>query len=193
VGGPIITPGASVGVVVFAGAGIPGVSIGLEGALELLGVAVPLDARLAAARVSEPDTRDLNASAFAGEPFDGMDPTTTQHWKYGWAAGSRLVIEGLNGQLDGVVRVRLLFVSKTFRRNITKWKGFKAVIPLLAASGGIGEGDDPIVATDDFGVYADRIAHTNVVPLGTDALIGNPDPNAHYPNVLGQEPCIVIE
>ena len=146
----------------------------------------------AAARTSDPDSRDVSQTDFAGVPFDGMDQQNTQHWRYGWAAGARLIIDGLNGQLDAVARVRLLFVRKTFRRNITKWTGFKKVIPILAVSGGIGQDDDPIVATDDFGVYADRIAHTNVIPLDTTAIIGNPDPDAHYPTSLGQEPCIVI-
>ncbi|HEX3480456.1 MAG TPA: hypothetical protein VHT91_35810 [Kofleriaceae bacterium] len=58
-GGPGIAPDVQVGVLLYVGVGIPGVSIGIQGQIDLLDIQLPSGVVAAAMRLSEPDPRSL--------------------------------------------------------------------------------------------------------------------------------------
>jgi hypothetical protein len=111
------------------------------------------------------------------------------HWFYGGAYGARLVLQALHGELDGVVRVRVFFVRKTFRKRLARLQGFTTT--LVAVGDEFGE---PLTEREDFGPFADEIAFTGVTPLTGGEIIANPDPSAFYPSTLDRNaPCRLIE
>ncbi len=185
--GPVVTPHASLNVAAFAGVGFTALSLGIEGTLQLLSLSLPLDARLVASRVGEPDPRDLASSDWAGAPIEGMPTNKVWKWKYGWAYGAHLDITAMQGEIDAALRVRFLFVKKTFRKRITKWNGYSKTFTIAGAEGG-----EPLTGASDMGAFVDKVAYTHVDPLDGSDVIERPDPDAFYPDVLGREECGII-
>lgn len=187
IAGPVFTPNVSLNVAAFAGIGFSGLSLGIEGSLQLVSASLPLDARIVASRIGEPDPRDLASSDWAGEPIAGIPTNKVWKWKYGWAYGAHLSLEAMKGQIDAAVRVRFLFVKKTFRKRITKWKGYSKTFRIIGKEGG-----DPLTGADDLGNFVDKVAYTRGEPLTGAEVIARPNPDAFYPDVLGREECGIV-
>jgi len=134
--GPVVTPHASLNVAAFAGVGFTALSLGIEGSLQLVTLSLPLDARIVASRVGTPDPRDRANSDWNGAIIEGMPTNKVWEWKWGWAYGAHLDIEAMNGQIDAALRVRFLFVKKTFRKRITKWTGYSKSFAIIGHEGG---------------------------------------------------------
>jgi len=156
------------------------VAIGLEGSVTVLGLSVPIDARAAAVRRLETDTRDLAGTDYAGPLIEGLEPQL-YHWFYGGAYGGRINLQALNGDIDAVARVRVFFVRKTFRKRLARLKGFTKT--LVAVGDEFGE---PLREREDFGPFADEIAFTGVTPLTAGEISANPNPSAIYPGTLAR-------
>lgn len=187
--GPVVTPSVSVDVAAFAGVGFTALSLGLEGTLQMLTISLPLDARIVASRIGEADPRDVANSDWAGSPIDQPSLNKAWKWKYGWAFGAHLDIEAMKGQIDAALRVRFLFVKKTFRKRITKWSGYTKRFSIVGKEYG-----DPLTGVNDLGAFVDKVAYTHGTPLNGQEVIRQPDPDAYYPDVLGREECgIVVE
>jgi hypothetical protein len=186
IAGPVIDPGVEVGVVAFAGVGIPGVAIGLEGSVTVLGLSVPIDARAAAVRRLETDTRDLAGTDYAGPLIKGLEPQV-YHWFYGGAYGGKLVLKPvLQGDLDAVARVRVFFVRKTFRKRLARLKGFTKT--LVAVGDEFGE---PLREREDFGPFADEFAFSGVTPLAVGEIPANSNSSAIYPGTLERDKACI--
>lgn len=183
--GPLITPHAAMNVALFAGVGVPAVSLGIEGAMTIASVSAPLDALYAATRLAEPDPRDLQPSDYAGAPILGLEPKVSS-WRHGFALGSHLDLKALNGTIDAALPVRFLFVSKTFRKRIAKWKGYEKSFQLVGI-----DKNDPLKMIEGLGKFVDKVAYTHVDRLDGSEVIARPDPTAFYPDVLGRETCSV--
>lgn len=129
-GGPNVrveaAPGAHVDAFVFVGVGLPGVSVGVEGELRLIGVSAPLHATIALSRNTYSDPRSFSSSGIFGFVNDGPGLLTRgalQKWNAGWGYGAGVVLETLSGKINLAARIRLLFFKKTFRKKIAEWKG----------------------------------------------------------------------
>lgn len=162
--GVSVTPGAVVGVWAYGGVGIPGVSVGIQGDVDLLAVEIPTGVSLAVMRVKGADARDPNGTAWEGEPVAGLSPNTYR-WVTGWQFGSKLNIDALRGHLDLAVRVSILFFKKTFRTTLFGWDGLHWDY-LLVGTGG----SDALAYSDDTGTDADNIAYTQVPPTAGPIL-----------------------
>ena len=158
-GGPVITPSLDLGVLAFVGVGIPGVSVGIEGQIDLLNVKLPMSAVAAAMRVSEDDRRDVSTTVFAGAPKAGMAPKTYR-WVLGYHFGASLNLHELDGKLDLAARLHILFFKKTFRMHLFNWTGFQQNKMLVAG----GDGND-IPYEGDLGQQGDTVAYTEVPPI----------------------------
>lgn len=129
-GGPNVrveaAPGAHVDAFVFVGVGLPGVSVGVEGELRLIGVSAPLHATIALSRNGYSDPRPFDSSGIFGFVSDGpglLTSSNLQKWNAGWGYGAGVVLETLSGKINLAARVRLLFFKKTFRKKIAEWNG----------------------------------------------------------------------
>lgn len=185
--GPFFTPGVGLSVAAFAGVGIPGVSIGIEGFVNMFSLSFPIDARIGVVRQAVADTRDVQASAYAGPTLAGVTQIPKK-WNFSGAFGLRLKLSALDGQLDAAVRIRVLFARKTFRKLLFRWKGLINVDKVLVG-GSIGE---PLKHRDDLGIYASRIAFTGVEPVTAADVPRNPDPSARLIGNLTGERCVPI-
>jgi hypothetical protein len=111
---------------VFVGAGVPGVSVGIEGQLRLIGVSAPLHATLGLSRTPFLDPRSFDSSGLFGFVSDGpslLRNGTMQKWNANWGYGAGVVLDTLSGKINLAVRIRLLFFKKTFRKKIAEWDG----------------------------------------------------------------------
>jgi F5/8 type C domain len=185
--GPFFTPGASLQVAAFAGAGIPGVSIGIEGTVNLLSISLPMDARISATRTDSPDSRDVQASPYAGPAIPGV-ANTVKKWQFGGAFGIRAKLSALDGEMDGAIRIRILFAHKTFKKRFFKWKGLLDVDKVIVG----GQAGAPLKHRDDLGINASRIAFTGVEPVSATDVPANPSPNAFLIGNLTGESCVPI-
>lgn len=190
--GPVIVPGVELSLVMFAGVGIPGVAIGVEGQLLVLRVTQPTDMRMNLVRQTLDDPRNVEASAWAGEPFEDGPPQKVYDWKWGINYGSRIDLEALSGTVNLAARVKLLFVKKTFRKKLFDWEGYKHSF-FLVGGDLAGEPGNPLRGDTLFGTYGDPVALSTLPRLTGDEEILNPDATAVYPGLLGNEPCVVID
>lgn len=156
-GGPVFTPSMDLGVLAFVGVGIPGLSVGIEGQIDIFNAQLPMSAVAAAMRVSEDDHRNLGASAFAGNPKPGMAPKNYR-WVLGYNFGATLDLHELDGKLDLAVRLHILFFKKTFRAHLFNWTGFGQTYPLVAGAGTY----DPLPYQGDLGEQGDSVAYTEI-------------------------------
>jgi hypothetical protein len=189
--GPVIAPGVQLTIVMFAGIGIPGISIGVEGQIMVLKVTQPTDLRFNLVRQSMADPRDVEASHWAGEPFDDGPARQVFDWKWGINYGSRVDVEALSGVVNLAARVRVLFVKKTFRKRLFDWTGYQHSF-FLAGGDLAGEPGNPLRGDTEFGTYGDPIALSKLPRLTGNEEIVNPDATAVYNGLLGNEPCVVI-
>jgi hypothetical protein len=157
-GGPVITPGLRVGVVAFVGVGIPGVSVGIQGEIDLLNVQVPTGLVAAAMRLSGPDTRPLTGTSWEGDSVPGI-PRDNYRWVGGFNWNSELQMSELNGQVDLAVRISFLFFKKTFKKKIFGWPGFTQRYTLIGGDSG------GLASSGDWGTQADDLAYTTMVPI----------------------------
>jgi hypothetical protein len=185
--GPFITPGADIDVSAFAGIGIPGVSVGIEGTLTLFGAVLSGEARANLVRTSLDDPRNLEESYFNGPPVQNMPTDKVYHWDTGYKWGARLNLNELSGKIDLVARIRLLFFKKTYAYRLTEWEGFTQELFLLVGGSGA-----PLNENADYGTHADRIAHTGVSAISDGARPTTPNPLLPFPGKVGNEPCIPI-
>ncbi|HVU02959.1 MAG TPA: hypothetical protein VHE30_14465 [Polyangiaceae bacterium] len=160
-GGPVLTPSGVVGILAYCGVGIPGVSVGIEGRVNLLDIKIPTGIVAAAMRVSEPDTRSLTGTDWDGAPKPGI-VASNYRWITGFNWNANLDMSELDGQLDLAARVHFLFFSHTFRAKLFGWTGFHQNFVLV--SGGSG---DTLKYSGDFGKQGDTVAYTEV-PAVTD-------------------------
>jgi len=122
------TPMAEAHAYVFAGVGLPGVSVGVEGDLLLLGVSAPLTTGIELLKNSYTDFRPPDSSGLygvvSGHP-SLLGGSSMRRWTADWTYGAGVKLETLSGKLSLAARVRLLFFSKTFRKKLADWKGFE--------------------------------------------------------------------
>jgi hypothetical protein len=176
--GPTITPGASIGVLAFAGIGYPGIGLGIEGSVNLLDVALPVDARVAAAQMYEADTRVRTGTDYDGEYVPGLEGQNYK-WFAGASWGSSAQLTTLSGHIDLVARIKIWFVRKTFRKQLAKLKGFTKSFVFFGGSAG-----EPLTAQTAYGTMASPFAFTKQEYItGTD-IVTNPDAAAKFPLVL---------
>ncbi|HEY7373773.1 MAG TPA: hypothetical protein VIF57_16555 [Polyangia bacterium] len=164
--GPIITPELTIGVTAFVGVGIPGVSVGIQGQIDLLDITLPTGATIGLARLTSPDTRPVAGTDFAGTMIPGLE-TKDYRWATGYNWGSSLDMEELNGEMDLAVRIHFLFFKHTFRQKLFGWHGFHQTFPLVSGGGTIA-GIPSITSAGDFGTTTDNIAFTTPVALIAD-------------------------
>jgi hypothetical protein len=174
-GGPVITPDLVTGIQCFVGVGIPGVSIGLQGRVDLLDINLPTGIVAAAMRISTPDTRPLAGTDYAGTPLRGFTPTDYR-WVTGFNWDSKLKLSELNGELDLALRVHFFFFHHTFKMKLFSWPGFSQDYTLISgASGGI------LNYANDYGKQADQVAYTPISPITDEppktASAGGPFPD----------------
>ena len=186
--GPVITPGVHLTTLAFAGVGIPGVSIGIEGLVKVVDIKVPNDLRVNLVRVAMDDPRDRESSDWSGELLEGAPPAKVYDWQWSASYGSRIDLEALSGAINLAARVRLLFFKKTFRKRLFDWTGYTHSFFLA------GEQTDghPLRGDILFGTYADPVAFAEIPRLAGNEVINSPDMGAKYPGVLGNEECVVI-
>ncbi|HEX4338870.1 MAG TPA: LamG domain-containing protein [Polyangiaceae bacterium] len=185
IAGPVVTPEVDLGVAAFAGVGIPGVSIGVQGEVTLLDVTVPTKVQATLQRVTVPDSRNLAASDWAGQPVAGLPANNAYQWETGWSLASNVDLHELDGQLDLALRVHLLFFSHTFKLKVADWKGFHQSFPLAGDAAG-----NPITGPTNFGVYASPDAVTQTAALTAGDVPAHSDPTLAYPGKLSPgEPC----
>jgi hypothetical protein len=184
IAGPVIEPHLALSTMVFAGAGVPGVSIGLEGQLDLLNVRLPGDIRGIAMVGSTPDTRDVASSPWAGDKFEGFPEERQMNMHWGFGTGLRAVMSALNGKLSAALRIRLLFFKKTIRKTITSWKGINKDFLLYGYETGA-----TLTEAGQFGKHADRILYRKPNDLSPDVDLPIPAATDFFRDVLGYEDC----
>lgn len=181
-GGPVLTPSLAVGILGYAGIGIPGVSIGIEGRVDLLDVSLPAGVVVAALRISEPDTRSLSAGDYAGTPVAGLSPTDFR-WVTGLRWGGNLNLTELKGEMDVAARVNLLFFSEDFHVKLFGWNGFSQSYPLFGGGAG-----SPMVSSDDLGKTGDSMAYTQIAALPAGTAITTSNMRSSFPTCIGSPP-----
>ena len=134
-----VGPYAAAGLSAFVGAGVDlgpvGASIGIEGAVTLANVQAPV---FGGAGVTMDVTQDVRpiptdiappvsvAGALVGSAFQFGLPTAAKlgiYYKYG--AGLDLT-DILSGEIDGELRIKFFFFSKTWRKQIVHFNGWSA-------------------------------------------------------------------
>lgn len=167
--GPVITPELQVGVLAYVGVGIPGVSVGIQGQIDLLDISLPSGIVVAAMRLSEPDPRPLTGTDYEGTPIAGLE-SNDYRWVTGYNWGSKLELSELEGELDLAVRIHFLFFERTFKQKLFSWPGFTQTFPLVSGGGG-----DALSFTGDYGKQADNVAYTTPIPLITEPNVTTRD------------------
>jgi hypothetical protein len=188
---PFVRPSVQFGILAFAGAGIPGVSIGVQGQLTALDLALPLDAGIMAARRSNQDVREAirAGSEYAGPPFQGVPLPVNLNWRYAYTFGGALEATLMKGSLDAVARLRILWYRKTFKKHIVSWKG---ITEKFAIAGGASY--EPLVGVEDIGDAADPIPHVPVQPIAPADWVPTQTSDIFpfelpYPASEGYDPC----
>jgi hypothetical protein len=142
---------------------------------------VPIIARVAAVRRPKDDTRSLAGTDYDGADLEGFR-RQNMDWFYGGAWGGKMNLSTLDGQIDGVARVRFLFFKKTFRQKIYDFKGFTGEFISFGGSAG-----DPLTVAETYGSLSDSFAFTDINPLNGTEVISNPDLNRNYPHTLDRK------
>ncbi len=181
-GGPVVTPEFGIGAAAFAGVGIPGVAVGIEGRINLFTIQLPVSAKMGIARVQVPDTRDFSVN-YPGAPKDGLAPAAYK-WQTGYTFGAKANLFLLDGTINLAVRVNFIIKKKTFRKKLVSWKGFSKEYKLFGTSGG-----DPRTAKPDLGTTADDVGYPTIaMPPSAPPTAFNP--NATIPTPLGDTGCV---
>lgn len=168
-GGPVVTPSAGLGISMYAGVGIPGVSVGIEGTITILEVNLPLGAPVTAMRVSTPDERPLAGSDWDGDLIPGKPPLR-YHWLTGFSWNAGVELAALTGQVNLAARVNLILYTHTYRRKLFNWTGIRKYYDLI--SDGVGA---PLSDFGDFGEQADFMAYTESQPITEVPVVNQND------------------
>jgi hypothetical protein len=179
--GPIFTPFIGLHAVAYAGVGIPGVSVGIEGDIALIRLEAPVHMAIGVSRMTKPDPRPL-PSELAGQPT-AIPHDKVYDWQTSWQFGANARLRAMDGTLSLAARVRLLFFKKTLRQHIAHWKGFEVPFKLIGTDGG-----GPLADTSYLGPQADDIAYTIIDPIEPGVVEG-PDVDAEFTGPLGADPC----
>lgn len=127
-----VTPSATVDATAIVGVGFVVVTVGLEGQVHLIGIDVPVTAEVGVTgRSADPDPRvpasdgyGAGATALSDQPGFGGLRSLRYSWDPFWSLTGNLHIDSfLSGTINGFVRIKFLFFSKTFRRRIVSWAG----------------------------------------------------------------------
>ena len=177
--GPTISPYSDIGVIFFLGAGIPGVSVGVEGKINLLSITLPTNVSVSLMRVSSPDARDRTGTPYAGPTTDGLPPLNYR-WVQGVSWNSLLQLKELNGELGLAVRVNVAIFKKTWKKKLFSWNGFEQTFTLISG----GAATDPVNGADDYGTQGDDIAYTDIVPFDSSTPIRDATSGATLPTCL---------
>jgi hypothetical protein len=116
---------ADVQLALYAGIGnkFAGVEAGVRAKLVLADLAFPLQAYGEIGSTIGAKVEPL--SRFYGPEVDAK-------WNYKWGLGATAVIKALDGAVDLFVRARLLFLTKSWSKNLATWNGIKRKFTLLA-------------------------------------------------------------
>ena len=173
IAGVIVTPELGFSVLAFAGIGIPGVSLGIEGQLDLLTLKTPFDVHAGMARETRDDPRTPD-----NPPDEELGGGKSYRWNTGWGYGGQLHLQYLSGKISLAARIKILFYKKTFRLKLVDWDGFEHTWVLFGDESGA-----PLVGDQPLGVTADKVGYTypeNII-APTDAPAGS---TATYPERL---------
>jgi hypothetical protein len=162
--GPVFTPDLAVGVLAYVGIGLPGVTVGLQGQIDLLDVKLPTAVVAAASHVSLPDPRSVSGTEYAGTLIPGMEPKLYQ-WVTGYDWGSSLQLTELSGEMDLAARVHILFFKHTFRKKLFSWAGITHTFPLVGGSSNPTASPGNVGQAGDYGKQNDVMAFTTPVPV----------------------------
>lgn len=162
--GATVTPYLNMYANAFAGVGLPGVSLGVEADLVLVGTSIPISASIGIERVAVDDPRvldgTLSASPYAGEFLDSVDPKFAPlsgknfAWDAAWSLKGDALFDLLSGRMNAAARIRLLFVKKTFRKEVVSWKGINLSVPLVGVEGSVPGVTDALEGLSDIGELA---------------------------------------
>ncbi|HET7538737.1 MAG TPA: hypothetical protein VFK05_02660 [Polyangiaceae bacterium] len=162
-GGPDVTPAARQSILVFVGAGVPGVSVGIDGEINLLDLSVPSAIVAAAMRLSAPDDRPLDGTPYAGSPVTSMEPTKYR-WVTGFSWSSGVKISTMSGRMDLAARLHFLGFKKTLRVPLFSWPAQRQwSFPIVG-----GGTEDPLKYSGDYGELGDDMAFTEVPAITDD-------------------------
>jgi hypothetical protein len=144
----VVEPWASAGLTLFVGAGfsVPGVSasIGIEGGLTLARIGAPIHAGVGLALATTPDSRPIPSEIQAvsdlinGQPsFPFGLPQAYQFFlSYDYGAQVNLT-DVLSGTVNGRLRIKFFFFSRTWRKKIVQFTGWSLQFPLISGSGNV--------------------------------------------------------
>jgi len=165
---------------VFVGAGIPGISVGVEGQLRLIGVSAPLHAAVGLSRTTFTDPRFYDSSGLFADVAGGPKlwrGGSMHKWSAGWSYGTGVVLDTLSGKINLAVRIRLLFFSKTFRKKVAEWQGLTTKYEF------VGKLDKPLSGTAQTDVLVEDIPFPdgagnleqsfNATPIGVVLPVNN--------------------
>jgi Ca2+-binding RTX toxin-like protein len=144
--GAVITPYADAGVTLFVGVGfsVPGFSVklGIEGAVTLGNVNVPATVAAGLSLTSERDDRPLPADISGlsnGEvlfPRDGGGPRK-YNFQFDYSYGVTLTVNNiLDGHIDAALKIKFLFFSKKWSKQIVSFKSGLSIGPTNLIGGG---------------------------------------------------------
>lgn len=174
--GPFVNLEASV----FAGVGLPGVSIGVEGTLRLIHVGTTANIGMTLKGQLLDDPRPIGD--WAGTALPGF-PSKIVTWQAPWQYGASLKLESLSGHFDLAARIRLFFFKKTFRKRLFSWTGFEDNFD-LTSGGAAAKGD-----TADFGKFGDAQVVTEVQTVNAATPVETPDIEADFAGNIAGESC----
>ncbi len=189
------TPTAEAHAYVFAGIGFPGVSVGIEGDLLLLGVSAPMQTGVTLTRRQFTEPRSFSSSGLFsvvnGHP-GLLGNTSFRQWTVNWTHGASVNLETLSGKLDLAARVRLLFFKKTFRKKLADWTGYKKTFDFIGHANApmLGEKTyDPVSSDIPFPEPDGVELAFNATPVGPGGDVSQLGPT-NSPGVCGNPvPC----
>lgn len=153
-----VKPELAVWAFAYAGAGIGPFSVGLAGDLLLIKLGAPLTSSISLGRTMRTDTRPLESSGFfANSAQAPAFPVRAQNVVANWSYGAGVELESLKGQLDLAARINLWFTTKTFRRKLASWNGFKKTYNF------VGRANDPIKSQRNYGTYEENTPYPQLV------------------------------
>jgi hypothetical protein len=172
---------------IFAGVGVPAVSIGVEGTLTLLTVDPSLNIGMTLQADLADDIRDVGA--WTGDALPGF-PRKVPEWQAPWRFGAHLSLSTLSGHFDAVARLRLFFVKKTWRKQIFAWKGFGLEKDLT-----LGGADSPLTKTgpeSNFGKFGDAVTYSAVKNVTLADAPTNANPDVPFKGRVPGSPCTPV-
>lgn len=135
--GVTLEPGAGVNAAIFAGVGLPGIAIGLEGQILIFGVAFPATTGVSLAGVVISDSRDRTGTDFDGDTC-GLPVDESYEWFVPWDYGFGMEYSFLTGRINLAVRISLWIIKATMRWTLYDWEGPSGYISFIGGETNIG-------------------------------------------------------